>query len=135
MNPLRFVANCLFRRSLQERGPSLTFARLCTSRHLQDPQLIAFLMILLVLVTLGMAIYNFEPTTFSMDKTVASALAATAAAAGAALNWTYQSGSRRIGAVDLFACEISVICRVFIVVNFALSGRSACAKSRCEPLR
>jgi hypothetical protein len=118
MNPIRFVANYFFRRTLQERGPALTFARLCTSRHLEDLQWIAFLMILLVLITLGIAIYSFHATSISMNSTVASALAA---AAAAVLNWTYQSGSRRIGAVDLFACEISVICRVCIVVNFAQS--------------
>ena len=118
MNPISFVANCFFRRTLQEKGPALTFARLCTSRHLQDLQWIAFLMIFLVLVTLGIAIYSFNVTTFSVNSTVASALAA---AAAAVLNWTYQSGSRRLGAVDFFACEISVICRVFIVVDFAQS--------------
>jgi hypothetical protein len=51
-----------------------------------------------------------------------SALVATAAAAAAVLNWTYQTGSRRIGAVDLFACEISVICRVSLIINFAQSS-------------
>jgi hypothetical protein len=118
MNPIRFVASCLFSRTLREKGPALTFARLCTSRHLEDLQWIAFLMVLLVLVTLGIAIYSFDATTFSINSTVATALAA---AAAAVLNWTYQSGSRRIGAVDLFACEISVICRVSLVVNFAQS--------------
>jgi hypothetical protein len=121
MNPLSFVAKCLFRRTLRERGPALTFARLCTSRHLQDLQLIAFLMSLLLLVTLGISIYNVV-TSFSMETPFPSALAATAAAAAAVLNWTYQTGSRRIGAVDLFACEICVICRVSLIINFAQSS-------------
>jgi hypothetical protein len=123
MNPIRFVANYLFRRTLQDRGPALTFARLCTSRHLEDLQWVAFLMILLLLVTLGIALYSFHAPTTSVNSavtTVNNAVAsALAAAAAAVLNWTYQSASRRIGAVDLFACEISVICRVCIVVNFA----------------
>jgi hypothetical protein len=38
---------------------------------------------------------------------------------GAILSWVYQSGSNRLGAVDLFGCEISAICRVMIVVDFA----------------
>jgi len=41
------------------------------------------------------------------------------AAAAAALNWVYQTGSRRLGAVDLFGCEISAICRVCLIVDFA----------------
>jgi len=119
MNPISFIAKCFFRRTLQEKGPALTFARLCTSRHLQDLQWIAFFMIFLMFLALGIAIYSFNVKTFSINSTVASALAA---AAAAVLNWTYQSGSRRIGAVDLFACEISVICRVFIVVDYAVSS-------------
>jgi hypothetical protein len=116
MNPISVVSNCFFRRTLQEKGPALTFARLCTSRHLGDLQWIAFLMILLALGALVIAIYSFHVGSFSVNSTVAGALAA---AAAAVLNWTYQSGSRRIGAVDLFACEISVICRVSLVVDFA----------------
>ncbi|WOJ90076.1 hypothetical protein RZS28_01865 [Methylocapsa polymorpha] len=76
-------------------------------------------MILLVPVTLGIAFYSFDARSFSVNSTIASALAA---AAAAVLNWAYQSGSRRIGAVDLFACEITVICRVCVVVNFAQSS-------------
>jgi hypothetical protein len=41
------------------------------------------------------------------------------AAAAAALNWVYQIGSRRLGSVDLFGCEISAICRVCLIVDFA----------------
>ena len=42
-----------------------------------------------------------------------------AAVAGAILSWIYQTGSYRLGAVDLFGCEISAICRICIVVEFA----------------
>jgi hypothetical protein len=131
MNPLSLVANCLFRRTLQDKGPALTFARLCTSRHLQDLQWIAVFMILLiigVIVTVGIGIHSFHLHFFSINSTLASAFAA---AAAAVLNWTYQSGSRRIGAVDLFACEISVICRVLIVVDFAQSSVER-SKLECE---
>lgn len=41
------------------------------------------------------------------------------AVAFGALNWTYQVGSRRLGIVDMFSAEISVICRVCVVMNFA----------------
>jgi hypothetical protein len=35
------------------------------------------------------------------------------------LSWVYQSGNNRLGTVDLFACEISAICRVSAVTYFA----------------
>lgn len=116
MNPICSVARYFYGRTLQERGTALTFARLCTSRHLQDLQWIAFLTLVLVFVALGIAIFTFDTTSISVNSTIAGALAA---AAAAVLNWIYQSGSRRIGAVDLFACEITVICRVCLVVNLA----------------
>lgn len=47
---------------------------------------------------------------------------AASAAAVATINWAYQTGSRRLGAVDLFGCEISAICRVSLVVGFARSS-------------
>jgi len=36
---------------------------------------------------------------------------------GAVLTWAYQAGSARLGVVDLFACEISTLCRVASVVD------------------
>ena len=33
------------------------------------------------------------------------------------LAWTYQTGSARLGVVDLFACEIATLCRVAAVVD------------------
>jgi len=41
---------------------------------------------------------------------------------GAVLAWAYQAGSQRLGVVDLFACEISTLCRVVTIVNSV--GRS-----------
>jgi hypothetical protein len=117
MNPLSVVMRALFWRSLQRKGPALTFVRLCTSRHLQDLQWIASFVLLLF----GWVIYvRFQydgavTALFGDDKVVA----VVAGASAAVLNWTYQSGSRRIGAVDLFAREISVLCTIFIVVDYA----------------
>ena len=36
---------------------------------------------------------------------------------GGVLAWTYQTGSARLGVVDLFACEIATLCRVGAVVD------------------
>ena len=38
---------------------------------------------------------------------------------GAVIAWAYQSGSTRLGVIDLFACEISTLCRVATVVDTA----------------
>jgi hypothetical protein len=38
---------------------------------------------------------------------------------GAVIAWAYQSGSARLGVIDLFACEISSLCRVTTVVDTA----------------
>jgi hypothetical protein len=38
---------------------------------------------------------------------------------GGILAWAYQTGSARLGVVDLFACEISTLCRVITVVGTA----------------
>jgi hypothetical protein len=35
----------------------------------------------------------------------------------AVLAWTYQTGSARLGVVDLFACEIATLCRVAAVID------------------
>ncbi len=37
---------------------------------------------------------------------------AVAVACGAIITWAYQSASARLGVIDLFACEISTVCRV-----------------------
>lgn len=37
----------------------------------------------------------------------------------AIFNWTYQAANRRLGTIDLFACEIGTICRVWLVIDFA----------------
>lgn len=53
---------------------------------------------------------------------------------GTILAWTYQTGSKRLGVVDLFACEIITLCRVgalmevvhrLILAHEGLSGSSA----------
>jgi hypothetical protein len=40
------------------------------------------------------------------------------AVGGPILGWTYQTGSKRLGIVDLFACEIVTLCRVGAIVDF-----------------
>ena len=44
-------------------------------------------------------------------------IGAICAVGGGVLAWTYQTGSARLGVVDLFACEIATLCRVGAVVE------------------
>lgn len=126
MNPISFFAKILFWQSLQQRGPALSFARLCTSRHLQDLQWLATLVIvILVVLSYGKYLSGFDLSLLREE----GVFAAIAAGAAGLLTWAYQSGSRRIGAVDLFACEISVICRVCIVVDYANSSVALAARA------
>jgi hypothetical protein len=43
------------------------------------------------------------------------------AVALAVLSWTYQTGSKRLGVIDLFASEISAICRMSLIADFAFA--------------
>jgi hypothetical protein len=119
MNPVRIVGWLMFHRRLEHEGhsPSITLERLCTSRHLGDLQWIASIVIAVVVVVI---IDDALPQVKAIPH-VAVGGAFVALAAGA-LNWIYQTGSRRMGSVDLFACEISVLSRVFMVANFARSS-------------
>jgi hypothetical protein len=116
MNPIQMAGRFFFGRSLENTGPALTFARLCTSRHLADLQLIAFVVLLIIVIVLPVDLSLSGSRFLGTDLPIASALLA---AAAAVLSWLYQTGSVRIGAVDLFACEITAICRVCLVADFA----------------
>jgi hypothetical protein len=133
MNPLLFIREKLFGRRL-EKGPSSTIMRLCTSRHLADLQLVAFCSLIAFAVSGFSFVSTIHVYSAGSDATAGTTTSghdsagvalinamagAVLAAAAAALNWAYQTGSRRLGAVDLFACEISAICRVCLVVDFA----------------
>lgn len=58
-----------------------------------------------------------DPNAYSWGETV-KFIGAIAAAGATIMAWAYQAGSRRLGVVDLFACEIATLCRVGTVVEF-----------------
>jgi len=115
--PIKSVCRVLFKRSLEKTGPTSSFARVCTSDHLDDLHWIAFFTVIFWLILSGFLIWG-ESTlkTHGIEKLTLTGLTATAAGI---LNWIYQTGSNRLGAVDLFGCEISTLCRVFVVIDFA----------------
>jgi hypothetical protein len=94
-------------------GLWVTFLRLSTSRHLGDLQGIALaLLVTLLVVAVDRIVTHDQWSSLAVGSGALALLAAV-------LNWIYQTGSRRIGTVDMFACEIDVLCRVMLVSNFA----------------
>ena len=127
---LNFIA-----RRLQTGDPAATVDRLFSSQHVRDLQLIvavAFTAVVLVLVLgLPLVVENelVSPAPSSGWAIVHAILVGTGkffvffvpvlGVLGAVLAWAYQAGSARLGVVDLFACEISTLCRVATVVDTA----------------
>jgi len=125
-------------RWLQTGDPAATVDRLFASQHVKDLRLIiavACCAVLVVIVIGPPLSFEYQRvmqwSEIKSDKTdwiyLHIALAALAAfltfvvpvlaAFGAVLAWVYQVGGARLGVVDLFACEISTLCRVVTVVG------------------
>jgi hypothetical protein len=112
LNPLALL--------LRTGDPHATVDRLFTSQHVRDLQLIIGFAALLVSFT-GFALlldsavtsHNWLAATGKFFAVFAPVLAVF----GAVLAWAYQVGSARLGVVDLFACEISTLCRVTTIAD------------------
>jgi len=110
-------------RLLKTGDPHATVDRLFTSQHVKDLQLVigfACLAALLVFFTglalsidSAIAIHHWFAATGKLFSFFTPVLAVF----GAVLAWAYQVGSARLGVVDLFACEISTLCRVTTIVD------------------
>jgi hypothetical protein len=106
---------------------SSTFRRLLRSQHVKDLRLIFFTTLLAVI---GVAVLIIYLTPHAASATEAARqntytaldtakfIGAIAVAAATVMAWAYQAGSKRLGVVDLFACEIVTLCRVGTVVEF-----------------
>jgi hypothetical protein len=125
-------------RHLQTGDPAATIDRLFNSKHVKDLQLIvAVALAILALVFafglpsfVGNELVNPAPNTVSLLHALPAAMVAgiskfivffvpVVGVVGAVIAWAYQSGSARLGVIDLFACEISTLCRVATVVDTA----------------
>ena len=115
--PLGWFVDLVWRNDSSSHTAQHTFRRLLASRHLRDLQWIALGIIVL---SVAAAVFFSEPVWGPWRWMFTFTEVAGAIAVGfGALNWTYQVGSRRLGIVDMFSAEISVICRVCVVMNFA----------------
>ena len=125
-------------RQLRQHQEAATFERLQSSQHVTDLRLIfSVTLILMVIASILALLFCFEHQVMTNWKEVQasssgwiwprlvfSAIADSGAFIGAVwavgcgvLAWTYQTGSARLGVVDLFACEIATLCRVAAVVD------------------
>jgi hypothetical protein len=120
-------------------NPAATIDRLFTSKHVTDLRLIAGLTLTGVVLAAAIGlplsvlqnIFSTKISPLSVRnlilvtiKVLSSATAGfltffgtVLAVLGAVLAWVYQTGSARLGLVDLFACEISTLCRVVTIVD------------------
>jgi hypothetical protein len=125
-------------RQLRSGKESSTFERLGRSRHVADLRLIFSVTVILMIVGVIAALaFCFEYQVVSNWKELHEGksawpwvrqgfaaivssgpfIGAICILGGGVLVWTYQTGSARLGVVDLFACEIATLCRVGAVVD------------------
>jgi hypothetical protein len=120
-------------RQLRSGQESSTFERLTQSRHVADLRLIFSATVIIMIVASVLAqLFCFQHEVMSNWGDIRSSqsdwiwvrlafsaiadsgvfIGAVGAAGCGVLAWTYQSGSVRLGVVDLFASEIATLCRV-----------------------
>jgi hypothetical protein len=141
-NPIRGAVSALRKKTLEE-GPVSNTLQLCTSKHLGDYQWLAVGVVLFLVIGVYLFVSNnlefftLAQSSPNPDSNAAKAANAAAKSAEAAkstavsiavalitaamtmFNWVYQAANRRLGVVDLFASEISALCKVCIVTDFA----------------
>jgi hypothetical protein len=112
---------------LRTGNPAATVDRLFESKHVNDLRFIAAaavvgLISLLVILAIGFVVLfeiniQLESDKFEAGERLATILVAGFGVFGLVLAWAYQVGSARLGVVDLFACEISTLCRVVTIAD------------------
>jgi hypothetical protein len=128
-------------RRLREGGSAATLNRLGRSQHVADLRLMFSATLYVVAIATAGAIgfgywhtisdnwqkeiataHNAWPWVRLFGDsivTIGSFVGALFALGCAVIGWAYQSGSARLGIVDLFACEIGTICRVCAITDVA----------------
>lgn len=125
-------------RQLRHGEESSTFERLGRSCHVADLRLIFSVTVILVVVASVVALafcfqhevmfhwkdirkphngWLWARIAFSAIGDSGAFIGAVGAVGCGLLAWTYQTGSARLGVVDLFACEIATLCRVAAVTD------------------
>jgi hypothetical protein len=109
---------------LQTGNPAATIDRLFTSQHVGDLRSIVGVALVLLGVSCGLClVYAVEeswPKVFEFWNAVklfVTFFTPAFAVFGTIGAWAYKVGSIRLGVVDLFACEISTLCRVALITD------------------
>jgi hypothetical protein len=89
-----------------------TLFRFFRSKHVIDLKAIFFLAISILVIHLVVAVYLIKQAHASDPHTVDTYLGAAVPIYGAIIAWAYLNAGKRLGVVDLFACEIGTLCRV-----------------------
>jgi hypothetical protein len=125
-------------RQLRQGQESSTFERLGQSRHVADLRLVFSVAVILIILGSAVALafcFQFELMSnwgevranhsgwlwarlaFTAIANSGPFIGAIGAVGCGVLAWTYQTGSARLGVVDLFACEIATLCQVAAVTE------------------
>jgi hypothetical protein len=108
-----------FWNALTKDKAASTFIRLAKSQHVADLQLIFGASCILMLVG-SVFVIIWHKWVDSTGVIGSGALITGIVGVGCGvLAWAYQTGSARLGVVDLFACEITTICRVITIAETA----------------
>lgn len=118
LNPLRAFSRSLRHRTLDE-GPVSNTLQLCTSKHLGDYQWLFLVVVALLAIGLALLATHWSVLNQTGTPIFATIVFALITTGVTMLNWVYQSANRRLGVVDLFANEITALCIVCLVTDFA----------------
>ena len=108
---------------LDARDAASTFFRLFRSKHVLDLKVILYAACILVGVCLVIAacwaIFGGVAALFDFKgpPPAVALVGSVVPISGAIMAWAYLTASKRLGVVDLFACEIATLCRVGTIFN------------------
>ena len=108
---------------LDARDAASTFFRLFRSKHVLDLKVILYAACILVGVCLVIAacwaIFGGVAALFDFKgpPPAVALVGSVVPISGARMAWAYLTASKRLGVVDLFACEIAALCRVGTIFN------------------
>ncbi len=107
-------------RSVTDLSPdesASTLFRFFRSKHVTELRLIFWLGVIVAAISLFCLLMCLAGSAEGPLRTISTYAGPLLTAAGVIVAWAYRSASTRLGVVDLFACEISTICRVATILD------------------